>query len=88
MQTVTINKAIKDFNVIFNNVINNSDEAVIISDVGSVVMIEKKEWESIQETMKLFKDKISLKSLLEGHKARDNNEKIDSKSFGKIFNDL
>jgi len=52
------------------------------------VIIEKNEWETIQETMKLFRDKISPKSLLDGHKTRDNNEKIDSKSIEEIFDVL
>lgn len=51
MQTLTISTAINDFNNIFNNVINNSDETFIVSDKGSVVIIDKNEWENIQETL-------------------------------------
>ena len=88
MQTSTIDNAIKNFKNIFTQVLSNSEEALIVSDNGSVVIINKDDWESIQETLSLLKDKKSLRALLNGHKARDNNKKLKSKSVEKIFSDL
>lgn len=46
------------------------------------------EWESIQETLRLLKDKRSLKALLESHKTRDENQEIAAKTVKEAFYDL
>ena len=71
-----------------NGTIKNVEEVVIVSDYGSVVVVDQNEWESIQETLRLLKDKRSLKALLESHKLRDENKKIKAKSVDEAFYDL
>ncbi|EDN67910.1 hypothetical protein BGP_3357 [Beggiatoa sp. PS] len=52
--------------------IKNSDETLIVSDNGAVIMIDKDYWEEIQETLRLLSDKKSLAAfLLEGHRQRE-----------------
>ena len=70
MNTITVNKAILDFPKLVNDTITNFEETIIVGENGSVVLISQKEWESIKETIRLFKDKKSLKSLFDGQKVR------------------
>ena len=85
MHTVTLNNAMKDLPGLINHTIDNVDEVVIASDHGSVVVIGQNEWESIQETLLLLKDKRSLKALLESHKLRDGNKKVEAKTVEEAF---
>ncbi len=88
MHAISIKNAIKDLPGIINQTIKNVDEVVIVSDYGSVVVIDQNEWESIQETLRLLKDKRSLKALLNSHKMRDKNKEIEAKSVEEAFYDL
>jgi PHD/YefM family antitoxin component YafN of YafNO toxin-antitoxin module len=88
MHAVSVKNAMKDLPGLIDHTIKNIDEVVIVSDYGSVVVIDQNEWESIQETLRLLKDKRSLKALLESHKLRDKNKKIEAKSIEEAFYDL
>ena len=88
MHAVSVENAMKDLPGLINRTIKNVDEVVIVSDYGAVVVIDQGEWESIQETLRLLKDKRSLKALLESHKLRDENKEIESKSVEEAFYDL
>ncbi|MCK4763474.1 MAG: type II toxin-antitoxin system prevent-host-death family antitoxin [Candidatus Aminicenantes bacterium] len=88
MHTVSINDAMKDLPGLINRTIQDIDETIIVSDHGSVVVIDQEEWESIQETLLLLKDKKSLKALLESHKKRDENQEIDAKTVAEALYDL
>lgn len=88
MRAVSIREAMKDLPGLINTTINDVDETVIVSEYGSVVVIDQNEWESIQETLRLLKDKRSLKALLESHKIRDKGKKIRAKSVEEAFYDL
>jgi PHD/YefM family antitoxin component YafN of YafNO toxin-antitoxin module len=88
MHALSVKNAMKDLPGLIDQTIKNVDELVIVSDHGSVVMIDQKEWESIQDTLRLLKDKRSLKALLESHKLRDENKDIEAKSVEEAFYDL
>jgi len=88
MHAVSLSNAVKDLPGLINRTIEDLDEIVIVSDQGSVVVIDQNEWESIQETLRLLKDKRSLKALLESHKRRDQKKEIDAKSVEEAFYDL
>ena len=88
MHAISIDNAIKDLPGLINQTIKNVDKVVIVSDYGSVVVIDQNEWESIQETLRLLKDKRSLKALLNSHKMRDKNKEIEAKSVEEAFYDL
>ena len=88
MHAVSVKNAMKDLPGLIDHTIKNVEEVLIVSDYGSVVIIDQKEWESIQETLRLLKDKRSLKALLESHKMRDENKKIKAKSVEEAFYDL
>lgn len=88
MHTISVKNAMKDLPGLIDHTIKNVEEVVIVSDNGSVVVIDQDEWESIQETLRLLRDKRSLKALLESHKMRDKNKKNESKSIEEAFYDL
>ena len=88
MHAISVKNAMKDLPGLINQTIKNVEEVLIVSDYGSVVVIHQEEWESIQETLCLLKDKKSLKALLESHKMRDKNKKIEAKSVEEAFYDL
>lgn len=88
MISVNIEKASQALPQLIYNTIKNCEETVIVSDTGAVVLIDQAEWENIQETLKLLHDEKSLKTLLEGHKARDQGTRPDSVSIEEAFYDL
>ena len=70
MKTVTLNNATENLQHLITNTLTNQEETIIVTDNGSVVMIDKENWEGIIETLQLLRDKKSLKALLESHKQR------------------
>jgi len=71
MNTMTLLEASGNLAKVIESTINNSDETVIVSKNGSVVMVDQNYWEEIQETLRLLSDKQSLTALIEGHKKRE-----------------
>jgi antitoxin YefM len=88
MSTVLLENALQNFPDLMKNVLMNNDETLIVSNFGSVMMISESDWNEIQETLHLLKDKRSLAALLESHKLRDQNHKIKSKSIEETFYDI
>ena len=88
MNAITLNKALNNFPLLINNAVSNFEETVIVSEKGSVVVVAQSEWNSIMETIKLLKDKQSLKSLLEGHNLRRKSVKSETKTIEEAFYDL
>jgi len=88
MHTVTVEHAASDLRTLIEKTIHDHDETVIASDAGAVVMIDEREWESIQETLRLFGDKRSLKALLAGHMDRDKGRVPESLGIEEAFRDL
>ena len=88
MNTITIKKAISDFPKIVENTISNFEKTVIVVENGAVVLISQSEWNIIQETIDLLKDKQSLKALFEGHNNRKEGKKSESKTIEEAFYDL
>jgi len=88
MNTITYNNAIKNFPQLIAGSIANNEETFIVSDQGSVVLIPETEWNAIQDTIKLFRDKKSLKALLLGHRKRRKGLKSKGKTIEEAFYDL
>lgn len=53
-----------------------------------VVLIDRRDWENMLETLRLFQDKVSLKALLDGHKAREAGDSVKSVTVEEAFYDL
>jgi len=88
MKALTLQEASTNLPYIVAETIKNSDETLIVSDEGVVIMIDKDYWEEIQETLRLLRDKKSLSALLEGHRQRDQGIIPSSKTIDEVFNDL
>lgn len=88
MNTITLQKASKNLSQIVNNTIKNNEETVIVSDDGSVVLINQYEWENMKETISILNDETSLKALVEGHRDRLQNNPIKAKTIKEAFYDL
>ena len=88
MNAITINNAITNFPQIVSNTIKNFEETLIVGEQGAVVLISQQEWDSIMETIRLFRDKKSLKSLIEGHNIRKKGQKPKGKTINQAFHDL
>jgi len=88
MPSVIISKAKKDLTNIINMTLRNHDETVIVSEEGSVVLLEESEWKNIQETLNLLNDKQSLSALISGHAARDAGKTAEGKSVEEIFTNV
>jgi PHD/YefM family antitoxin component YafN of YafNO toxin-antitoxin module len=88
MNAITIDNAISNFPQIVTNTIRNFEETIIVGEQGAVVLISQQEWNSMMETIKLFRDKKSLKSLLEGHSVRRKGQKPNSETINQTFHDL
>ncbi len=80
MVSTTLEKADNDFKNIVYNMLLSNEEVSIVSDKGAVVMLTQKDYESMQETLRLLSDKKSLKALLDAHQKRD--------SVTEVFSDL
>ena len=88
MNTMTVREAAKNLPAVIIKTIDNTDETVIVSDHGSVVMVAESYWESIQETLRLLQDQRSLQALLEGHRLRATGQPTQAKTLDEAFSDL
>jgi len=88
MNALSLQQASTNLPYIIAETIKNSDETLIVSDNGAVIMIDKDYWEEIQETLRLLRDKKSLAALLEGHQQRDQDIIPPGKTTDEVFNDL
>ena len=71
-----------------NNVLINREELLVSTINGNLIIIPEDDWNHINETLKLFEDKKSLKALLDGHNARNLNIEHKTYSFEEVFDDL
>jgi len=88
MNAIGIQQAVQNLPQIIQYTLDKCEETVIISDSGVVVMIDQREWENMQEVLRLFRDKKSLGALLEGHRSRESGIVPDSVSVEETFYDL
>jgi len=88
MNAITVNTAISNFSKLVTSTIRNYEETLIVSDEGSVILIAEDEWNSMVETIRLFRDKKSLNALLEGHTSRKKRVKSVRKTVKEAFYDL
>ncbi len=74
MKTITLNQIQNNLNLLIQQTIDDNDELTISTDSGAVVLLSEKEWNSINETLLILKDKRALSALLNGHRSRKNGE--------------
>jgi PHD/YefM family antitoxin component YafN of YafNO toxin-antitoxin module len=87
MIAITVQEAHRTLPALVQSVIADSNEALIVSDDGAVVMVNQVYWNEMQETMRLLSDKRSLAALYEAQKMLAENNVI-GKSPEEIFADV
>lgn len=88
MQFYTLQQASTDLGRVIASALRNQEEAAIISDSGTVILIPEEEFASMRETLRLLNDRRSLSALLAGHARRDAGQAPDSLSVDQAFYDL
>lgn len=88
MQFYTLQQASIGLGEVIARAVQDHEEAAIVSDRGSVILIPQDEFESMQETLRLLNDPRALKALLAGHAARDENCLSDLPAVEQVFYDL
>ncbi|MBM2814880.1 MAG: Antitoxin [Ignavibacteria bacterium] len=72
----------------FNNVLANKENLLVSTDNGNLIVIPEDDWEQMNETINLIRDKKSLEALLDGIDSRKQGLKSHSYSQEEIFDDL
>jgi len=85
-QKKSIETIINDF--LLNIILEQDNKKKEILNLELYIENNNFETDSITETMRLFRDKKSLKSLLEGHRIRRKRQKPKSKSINESFYDI
>lgn len=88
MQLYTLQQASSDLGQVISRAVYDREEAAIVSDCGTVILVPQEEFEAMQETLRLLNDRRSLKALLTGHAQRDAGERSASPSVEQVFHDL
>jgi Phd_YefM. len=88
MHTITLDMASQNLKSVIRKTIKDKDETLIVTDEGSVVILDESEWFHIKETLRLLSDKDSLAALLESHAVRDKGEKPEGISPEEAFKDV
>ncbi|MEM8526607.1 MAG: type II toxin-antitoxin system Phd/YefM family antitoxin [Bacteroidota bacterium] len=85
MTAHTLNTAKANLEQVIQNTIDNQEESMVVTDHGSVVLVEEGQWNEMIETLRLLNDRKSLTSLLESIEARKRGNRSSSKSMKDIF---
>ncbi|SJM95346.1 Prevent-host-death family protein [Crenothrix polyspora] len=88
MQFYTLQQASADLGAVVSRAVRNHEEAAIVSDEGSVILVSQQEYEMMQETLRLLTDNRSLAALLAGHALRDASHVEAFLSVEQVFYDL
>ncbi|MCJ8346562.1 type II toxin-antitoxin system Phd/YefM family antitoxin [bacterium] len=85
IDAIPITQARKRLFELREKVVRDMDQIIFTHKDGNAVLISMDEWNSYQETMKLFRDKETLSSLLNALTRQGNTQ---GKEIGEVFNDL
>lgn len=77
-----------NFGLYLDNVLETNDTLKIISQKGNSFLVSEDNWNSLNETLNLLKDKISLDALLEGHIKTINNIPQETYSLSEVIDGL
>ena len=88
MQFYTLQQASSDLGQVIARAVCDHEEASIISESGTVILVPQEEFEAMRETLRLLSDRRSLNALLAGHAQRDAGHALDYPSVEQIFHDL
>ncbi len=85
---ITLDNVTQNPNYYFNSVLTGTENLIVASENGNLVITREEDWNQLNETLKLLLDKKSLQSLLEGINSRQTNTPIKSYSIEDVFSGL
>ena len=88
MQFYTLQQASIGLGEVIARAVQDHEEAAIVSDRGSVILVPQDEFDSMRESLRLLNDPRSLKALLAGHAQRDERRLPDLPTVEQVFDDL
>ena len=88
MQFYTLQQASIGLGEVIARAVQDHEEAAIVSDRGSVILVPQDEFDSMQESLRLLNDPRSLKVLLAGHAQRDERRLSHLPTVEQVFDDL
>ena len=88
MHTITLDVATKDLKKLIIQTIKEKEETVIVTDDGSVVILDESEWSHMRETLRLLSDKESLIALIESHAIREKGMRPEGIGPKEAFKDV
>lgn len=88
MRCVTLSEAAVTLDDLCETAVCDREEVLLTHKSGNVLLVSQHDWEATQETLRLILDKKSLRSLLEGHRVRDEDGVPLGKSPEEVFSDL
>ncbi len=88
MQFYTLQQASIGLGEVIARAVQDHEEAAIVSDRGSVILVPQDEFDSMRESLRLLNDPRSLKALLAGHAQRDERRLSDLPTVEQVFDDL
>ena len=88
MQFYTLQEASIGLGEVIARAVQDHEEAAIVSDRGSVILVPQDEFDSMRESLRLLNDPRSLKALLAGHAQRDERRLSDLPTVEQVFDDL
>ncbi|WPL19417.1 YefM-like protein [Thiorhodovibrio winogradskyi] len=88
MQFYTLQQASADLSNLIASAVRDHEEAAIVSDYGSVILISQEEFNAMRETLRLLADQRSLRALLMGQAQREAGRQPNVPAAEQVFNDL
>jgi len=88
MQFYTLQQASADLGNLIASAVRDHEEAAIVSDRGSVILIPQEEFDAMRETLRLLMDRRSLSALLMGQAQREAGRQLDVPAVEQVFHDL
>jgi len=85
---VSIDSVSKNPEQYFRNVLTSSENLLVSSENGNLIVTREEDWNQLNETLRLLSDHKSLQSLLEGINARKSNSEITKYTLEDVFSGL
>jgi len=88
MQFYTLQQASADLGNLIASAVRDHEEAAIVSDLGSVILVPQEEFDAMRETLRLLMDRRSLNALILGQAQRETGRRLDFPAVEQVFHDL
>ncbi len=88
MVALSISEGRRRLHELRKKVVSDHDQVILTHKSGNVVLVSMDEWNVIQETQRLLKDRETLEALVQSFKDHDAKKRDRGKSVTEVFSDL